>query len=69
MKHPVLYAQYIGIDGEMLWFDDGWHCWLKKSLKILTFSKSEISRGIKRTFLPLTKILVLTSTFLLIWMD
>ena len=48
----------------MLLFDIGWYCWLKKSLTILAFSKKLVTYfpltnnlEIKRTFLPLTKVL------------
>ena len=49
----------------MILFDIGWHCWLKRSLKILASSKKLVTdfpltynEGIKMIFfVPLTKVL------------
>ena len=55
---------YANINETMLSFDIGWHCWLKRSLKILAFSRKlttsfqfTTNKLINKTFTPLTKAL------------
>ena len=54
------------VNGKLLWLDIGWHCLLKKSLKIFDFSAKSVTSlsltnkgGMTEAFFPLAKVLII----------